>query len=176
MLGSLRPIWAVPLLKVRRFLYNVKSDIKQISISGKVLQICPHFKQLDAIYGDKNGKSDFVIVDSGDFTTVDACLIENDEPMLESSFSLTELTDSVPNMDSSLPPPITGSDVQVSSENELNVSKKGKEFAEKLRRNAPNSSAAQLAAFQASRKEIFLAKLEWEKEKHKKDLEMAEKK
>lgn len=145
--------------------------------------MCPHYKQLNQIFGEKNVNGDFVVVDSGNMLAEDEVLTEVLEPSVHVDIDYVDIDNSIIVEEiEDIPSPSNlftnrvSSPAQASVDFTQSVSKKGKDFAEKLKKNAPKSSAAHLAAFQADRTEMFKIRLEWEKEKHEKDIDLSDRK
>ncbi|KNC29963.1 hypothetical protein FF38_03047 [Lucilia cuprina] len=143
--------------------------------------MCPYYNQLNEIFGEKKVNGDFVVIDTGDVINMDDTLTESiivddctpyDVDEEASTSSLANSSD-VPTIETCLSSKQSSDFTQSLS---TTISKKSKDFAEKLKKNAPKSSASHLAVFQAERTEMFKIRLEWEKEKHEKEIALSDRK
>ncbi|XP_039950795.1 uncharacterized protein LOC120768264 isoform X1 [Bactrocera tryoni] len=130
-------------------------------ISCKVLQMCPHFNQLKHIFGKKaTSELPLEVVDSGSTSIMNESAASQ---ILEITFSDVggEIASPIDIANTENLPP--------GKVSEVIVPEKAKDFAEKMKKYVPKSSAANLVAFQDELRQMFKMEIEWEKEKHEKD-------
>lgn len=128
--------------------------------------MCPHYHQLSKIFGEKTqNELAFQIFDSGEPTTTDESLITEDRNDI--SFIIEDNS----TQDSECVPIVEIASEETAKTSTGEISKKAEEFAEKIKKYAPKSSSAYLAAFQAERTSLFKLKFEWEKERQEKEVE-----
>ncbi|XP_039968794.1 uncharacterized protein LOC120780603 [Bactrocera tryoni] len=139
----------------------LESDAGASSVEGKVLQMCPHFNQLKYIFGKKaTSELPFEVVVSGSTSIMNESAASQ---ILEITFS---------DVGEEIASPIDIANIEnlpPGNVSEVIVPEKAKDFAEKIKKHVPKSSAANLVAFQVERRQMFKMKMEWEKEKHEKD-------
>ncbi|XP_017493732.1 PREDICTED: uncharacterized protein LOC108381846 [Rhagoletis zephyria] len=140
------------------------------SVEGKVLQICPHYHKLHQIFGAKCTQNAYEVIDSGEINEADVEVsesIDSDCIIYECIQETGEEAEICVAAE-----PVAGTSCGQSSQ--AVIPKKARDFAEKLKKNSPKTPAAHLAAFQAERTAMFKMKIEWEKERQDKEIEIHE--